>query len=248
MARNEEDEGRGPWLIISTVLVALVIVAALVLTLVNVFGGGDDVQPSPPPSSTSSDASKDAKGESVCGLKPGPSSQTTLTTAPEATWRLVDGVAAPKVKGAGPGQIDPEDQFGSCFAQSPTGAVVASANITASTTKPARQAKAYDQLAVPGPGRDKILEMYRAGELVDTSPSGVTIQLVGFHVDRYTPTEATIDLVHEVKTPEGSSYVAGPLDLRWVDGDWKIVVNDDGTVYNSKAVPDLSGYVLWSGA
>lgn len=242
MARNEVDEGRGPWLIISTAIVALVVVAALVLAVVNVVGGDDEAKESP-----STSDSKGSKGESVCGLEPGKSSATTLTSAPKAEWRLIGQTAAPKVEGAGPGKIDPDDQFGSCFARSTTGAVVAAANIsTATSSSPALQMRTYKQSAAPGPGREKILQAHKDGEAEDTNPEGYSTQVAGFHVDRFTKNEATVDVAYELDGPDGQSYVSTPVDLRWMDGDWKIVVNDDGTVFNSQPLDDLSGYVIWS--
>lgn len=242
MARNQEDEGRGPWFVISAALVALVVVAALVLAVVNVVGGDDEAKESP-----STSDSKSSKGESVCGLDAGKSSATTLTSAPKAEWRLIGQTAAPKVKGAGPGKIDPDDQFGSCFARSTTGAVVAAANISTSTSStPALQEKTYKKSAVPGPGREKILQAHKAGEAEDTTPEGYSTQVAGFHVDRFTKNEATVDVAYELDGPDGQSYVSTPVDLRWESGDWKIVVNDDGTVFNSQPLDDLSGYVIWS--
>lgn len=243
MARNQEDEGRGPWFIISTAIVALVVVAALVLAVVNVVGGGDDEAKESPSTSDS----KGSKGESVCGLEPGKSSATTLTSAPKAEWRLIGQTAAPKVEGAGPGKIDPDDQFGSCFARSTTGAVVAAANISTSTAStPALLVKTYKESAVPGPGREKILQAHKDGKLENLTPEGYSTQVAGFHVDRYTKNEATVDVAYELDGPDGQSYGSTPVDLRWLDGDWKIVVNDDGTVFDSQPLDDLSGYVIWS--
>lgn len=241
MAKGQTEEGRGPWFVISAAVVALVVVAALVLTAVNVFGGSEDSQAKPKGEGSSSKS----ENESVCGLKPGKSSETTLTSAPPKTeWRLVDRMAAPKVEGSGPGKIE-DDQFGYCFAQSPTGAVVAAANIGASTNSSERQVKTYDKLAVPGPGRDKILKSLKQGDPGTGAPEGVSVQIAGFKVQRYSAKEATVDLAVEV---DGESYMSAPMDLRWVDGDWKVVVNDDGTVYDSQPLSDLSGYVIWSGA
>lgn len=244
MAQDDEGQGRGLWFMVSAAVVVLVVVAAVALSISNLIGS-DETEASP--SSSSSKDSKDPSG-SVCGLKPGDSSSDTLTSAPQTEWRLVDRVAAPEVEDAGPGEIG-DDQFGYCFAQSPTGAVVAAANIMASTTTPERQAKAYKRLAVDGPGRTKILKALESGELGDTNPEGVSLQIAGFHVDRYADKEASIDLAVTISgETETDTYVSMPMELRWVDGDWKVVVNDDGTVYDSEPLDDLSGYVIWSGA
>lgn len=237
MAQDDEGQGRSLWFMISAVVVVLVMVAAAVLTIANVIGD-DEPEASP---STSAETSK---SESVCGLEPKKAGSDTLTSAPKTEWRLIDRMAAPEVDEAGPGKIG-SDQFGYCFAQSPTGAVVAAANIAASTTTPQRQAKAYKELAVDGPGRTKILKALEDGELGDTNPEGVSVQIAGFRVERYSDEEASIDLALAV---DGESYMSSPMELRWVDGDWKVVVNDDGSVYDSEPVDDLSDYVVWSGA
>lgn len=240
MAKDRTDEGRGPWFVISAAVVALVVVAALALSAVNIFGGDDDSKAAP----KGKDSSSSSKNESVCGLEPGKPSETTLTSAPKTEWRLVDRMAAPEVENAGPGKIE-DDQFGYCFAQSPTGAVVAAGNIVASTTTPKRQLEAYEQLAVAGPGRDKILKSLKSGEYGDTNPEGVSAQIAGFRLKRYSETEAQVDIAMEID----SQYVSMPMDLRWGDGDWKVVVSDDGSVYEGgQTLSDLSGYVIWSGA
>lgn len=235
MAQNDEGQGRSLWFMVSAMVVVLVLIAAAVLTIANLIGDDE-------PEATPSSSAETSKSESVCGLEPKESSADNLTSAPKTKWRLIDRVAAPEVEEAGPGKIG-SDQFGSCFAQSPTGAVVAAANIVASTTTPERQAKAYEELAVDGPGRTKILQSLKDGEFEDTPE--ISVQIAGFRIERYTDKEASIDLALAV---DGETYMSSPMELRWVDGDWKVVVNDDGSVYDAQPVDDLSDYVVWSGA
>jgi hypothetical protein len=230
-----------------------IISAALVIALIAAVGvifflpKGDSTTQQPPASSSigaSSAPAKtaDAAGKSVCGLPS--STETALGTAPKSKWELVGKMAAPTdPKTFGPGVTD-GDGFRSCFANSPTGALYAAANMIALGSSGTQdELKLADKLLVPGPGRDAAIK--EAKTRTSTAGSGETAQVSGFLLKSYSPAEADVDLA--IKLPNGA-LAHSVLSLRWVAGDWKVKASDDGQVFNGVAqLSDLSGFILWSG-
>lgn len=134
--------------------------------------------------------------------------------------------------------------FASCYARTNEGALLSACNFAALSATEEHQPKAYEHLVVPGPGRDKLLVAVKAGE-IEQVPEGARFQIAGFRMDRYTGDWATITLALE----DDGRYFAVGMDLQWVDGDWKIVANDDGTTsWGSAEIPNLASFVPWAGA
>ena len=116
-------EGRRWWP--AAVVVGLIVTLGLILTAAGLLGGGGGAAP---PSAFAASPTP-AQDTSVCGL-PDVALSGSLEKAPSAKWSLVGTIAAPTVDGQGPGRVD-ADGFRSCFAHTPSGAVVAAANIAA---------------------------------------------------------------------------------------------------------------------
>jgi hypothetical protein len=230
-------------------IISAALVVALIAAVVVIFflpKGSGTAQPVPASSQESLSAgateSSDAAGTSVCGLPP--TLDTALGAAPKSKWELVGKMAAPTdPKTIGPGVTD-EDGFRSCFANSPTGALYAAANMIALGSSPAQdELKLADKLLVPGPGRDAALK--EAMARTSTPGSGETAQISGFLIKSYSPSEADVDLA--IKLPNGA-LAHSVLSLRWVAGDWKVKASDDGQIFTGIAqLSDLSGFILWSG-
>lgn len=234
-----------PGFIISAALVLALIAAVVVIF----FLPKADNTAQPAPASSSADVSSapaksaGAAGKSVCGLPS--STETALGTAPKSKWELVGKMAAPTdPKTLGPGLTD-GDGFRSCFAQSPTGALFAAANVIAlgsSTTLD--KVKLAEDFLVPGIGRDAAIADTKA-KASSTSSSGGTAQFQGFLIKSFTPAEADVDVAFQLPTGQ---YAHTVLSLRWVDGDWKVKAADDGQIFNAVAqLSDLSGFILWTG-
>lgn len=245
-AGDDEDSGSSKKFIASAVVVAAIVVLGLVLTLTNLFGGKTDpgsARPTPalPASSAPASATDSATGEaSVCGLDAVEMSGT-ITTGPPAIWSLVGTTAAPAIKGQGPGQID-EDGYRSCYARTPTGALLAAANYSALGSYGPVRKKFYEQATVPGPGRDALLKKPITG----AGDGGARIQIAGFRVLRYNGHQADVDLAFR---SSNGAIGATVMNLQWSGGDWKIRVADDGTELSPFVqLPSVTGYVLWSGA
>ncbi|PFG39438.1 hypothetical protein ATJ97_1944 [Georgenia soli] len=252
------DEGRSAWTRPAFVGSAVLLLALLIL-VVWLLARGDGAPADPgtaaPGSATAAPSAgrespttgptgtaRAAPGRSVCGLTEEADSGT-LTRAPAATWQLVGTVAAPSVEGQGPGEDD--DGLRTCYARTPTGALLAAANVAAMGSSPQLIGRMTEEMTAEGPGRDAALKYLEAGAAPEI-PTGVRYQIRGFRLLDYTGTEASVDLALGVDGGLTGSFV---LDLRWEDGDWKVVLTDDGGLGSLPApVPDLTGYTLWSGA
>ena len=243
---TESNPFTKPGFIISAALVVALVAAVVVIFL---FPRGEDsAESAPAPTEAGSSAaatpsaSKKAD-DSVCGLPA--SSDKALGAAPTSMWELVDRMATPTdPETFGPGETD-ESGFRWCFANSPTGALYAAMNVAAlgSADSPELVSKLSDKLLVPGAGRDAAMKAASSG--VVSSGDSSTIQVRGFLIRSYTPTEADIDLAFETnKGALGRTTVS----MRWMDGDWKAKPADDGTPYGGiTQLSDLSGFLLWSG-
>ena len=239
----DENNGASKKVIGSAVVVAAIVVLGLVLSLTNLFGGKTEPTPTPAPSPSSpATAAPTAQNEaSVCGLDAVEMSGT-VTTAPTATWALVGTTAAPSINGQGPGEVE-NDGFRSCYARTPTGALLAASNLLAMGSEaPLLGKKMNERSTVPGPGRDAA--MARPPAQVDSS--GVRIQIAGFRINRYDGNTADVDIA--IRTSTGV-IAAQVFTLKWVEGDWKVVLADSGDLPSPMSqLPSLSGYVAWSGA
>lgn len=250
------DEGRSAWTRPAFVGSAVLLLALLILVVwLLLRGDGTPADPgtaATPGTTAAPSAGRDgttpgptataAPARSVCGLEEEADSGT-LTRAPTATWELVDTVAAPSVEGQGPGEDD--DGLRTCYARTPTGALLAAANVAAMGSSPELVGRMTKEMTAEGPGRDAALA-YLEADAAPEIPGGVRYQIRGFRLLDYTGTEASVDLALGVEGGLTGSFV---LDLRWEDGDWKVVLTDDGGLGSLPApVPDLTGYTLWSGA
>ena len=240
-----ENTGASKKVIGSAVVVAAIVVLGLVLSLTNIFGG--ETEPTtnasaPSPSTATATATPTPQPEaSVCGLEEVEMSGT-VTKAPTATWSLVGTTAAPAIEGQGPGKID-DDGFRSCYARTPTGALLAASNLLAMGSEaPLLGPKMNERLTVPGPGRDAAM----ARPPVQVDSSGGRFQIAGFRINRYDGNTADVDIA--IRTSTGV-IAAQVFTLKWVEGDWKVVLADSGDLPSPMSqLPSLTGYVAWSGA
>lgn len=214
-------------------VVGVIVALGLILTVAGLVGGGQQ----PAPAVAAPSPAGDPQDPSVCGLTDVALSGT-VEQAPPAQWSLVGTIAAPTVDGQGPGVVD-EDGFRSCFAHTPTGAVVAAANLAAlGSYAPVRDRFNHEAIA-PGPGRDVLL----AEPSSHGASDGARAQLVGFRLLRYTGDQADLDLAFRTNTGQLFGFT---VFLGWAGGDWKVRLADDGSDLSSVSpITDLSGYVAW---
>lgn len=242
---TEQNPFTKPGFLISAALI-LTLIAAVALIFLIPKGTGEEQPPATAPQTKAAAQPRSSAAtaeKSVCGLPS--TSETALGTAPKSTWALVGKMAAPTdPQTFGPGVTD-EDGFRSCFAHSPTGALYSAANMVAlgSSKSQVLNAKLTDKLLVPGPGRD--IAMKGSATLAPSTGADTTVQIRGFLIRSYTPTEADVDLAFETRN---GAFVHTVLPLRWADGDWKAKVSDGGELINGiTQLSDLSGFIAWSG-
>lgn len=239
-----ESSGASKKFVLSAVVVAAIVVLGLVLSLTNLLGStkAPPTTTSPSPSSPSvASSSKTVAGEaSVCGLRR-VQMTGTVAVAPAATWSLIGTTAAPSIKGQGPGTVE-ETGYRSCYARTPTGAVLAAANYMAMGGYGPVRKEFYEKATVPGPGRDALLRKPITG----AGTGGVRVQIAGIRVLRYDGIQADVDVA--IRTSNGA-IGATVANLQWSGGDWKLRLADDGSELSPFVqLQSVSGYILWSGA
>ena len=243
---NERNPFTRPGFILSAALIVALIAAVAVIAFLPRGAEEPDAGTTAPSSSaTSSTAAttETAAEESICGL-PG-NEETALGTAPDSDWELVGTTVVPTApETVGPGLVSAG--FRSCFAQTPVGALFASANLVGlgSVQDVEIQRKLIEQLVVPSAGQQAALE--DLAERDASSPSsGTSIQISGFQLLSYTDESANVDIAF---TTESGAVGHASIPLSWVDGDWKTEIADSGQLLNEPAqLNDLSDYIPWSG-
>lgn len=243
---NEQSTFTKPGFIAGAGLVAVLIIAGIVLTVVNVVGGDndDDTASTPAPTSSASAApsaepTADGGGASVCGLR-GEELTGTVTTAPEAEWKYQDVYAYPTAEGVGPAETASEG-YRYCFQHSPEGALFAAANVVIQSFDATARASYLDYIVSEGTFRD---ELVASGQSSDTT-TDVRASIAGFRFLSYEGNTAKVDVAFR-GTMDGQ-VATGSLvaDLVWEDGDWKLNANVDNPARIAQ-LPDVSGYTSWT--
>jgi hypothetical protein len=237
---TEQNPFTRPGFVISAALVLAIVAAALIIFLLP--KGNPEAEPSStttPTAPTNSATTTSGAEESICGL-PG-SDSTALGTAPKSTWTLLGTMAVPTDPATvGPGKTSPSG-LKSCFAQSPSGALYATANIWAATFNGYAN-QVYTELAADSPSRDKALQAIKEGKDLGGG-STPKVQIVGFILHSYTPQAAVVELA--IKSADGG-FGAITTSLVWERGDWKLDVPAAGSGV-VRPISDLSSYIPWVG-
>jgi hypothetical protein len=251
MVSNESAgaaDDKRPWTQPGFIVAAAIVILIVILGVIIAFtgGSGDDAhRPTAPavPATRQPAASSDSSA-SICGLAAGP--QEMPSSLPRTKWELVGRMVSPTA----PNTFGPKRRAAgirSCFSHSPTGALYASVNVVATATDPSLWKGLARHLLAKGPGRDRAVQDV-GGE--DAAPASSTIQVAGFSFRTYAPEAMTVSLAFRVDAgAQGAFFASLPMRMTWEDGDWKLVVADNGDPFaDLSRVPDLSGYVAWSGA
>ncbi|GAB2559316.1 hypothetical protein [Kribbella endophytica] len=161
------------------------------------------------------------------------------------SWQFETNMLIPLQAQGGPAVEDAKG-LRSCFAHSPTGAVLAAMVTLGQIRNPQLTEAVLRNRIAPGDGRTLALKAVR------TSPTprntGQTSQFTGFKVVDYLPNRAIVSIAVRLD----SQKVAGlPITLLWIGNDWKLVLQPDGS-FNGEVAPDvlqsLEGYVRFGGA
>lgn len=238
MARHENEFAgpRPPWtrpgFIASAVLLVLVLAGAVAVVTLS----GDD--PDAPQSAATSAAPTGAQGNA-----PAPANTAIPTQAPaDVTWQLSGVNPVPVSASAGPRHITATTAAG--FARTPTGALVAAAQIIGHTaTDPKVAETTIAQQWVAGPDRDKALAMVREEAKATPTPgkTRTPLQVTGFRYVSYAADNAVVSVVYRVN----ASLAAMTVTMRWIDDDWRMVPPAGGNWSTVMSVTDGSGMVEW---
>ena len=193
-----------------------------------------------PPPATSSSGGCHAKN---------PNQAIPRVAAPVAvSWQFEGKMLIPIQAASGPATTSPNG-VRSCFAHSPTGAVLAAMVLLGQIQNPEVSMAALRNRVYPGPGRDAAIAEAKQTARTPSTVAG-DIQFAGFKVLDYPP-NATRALIQIVADLNGRAYGAMPITMRWYRGDWYVELQTDGS-FNGSVEPDiltsLSGYVRFSGA
>ncbi len=230
----ERRRGRG-WLIASLAVVGVVAVAGVIVMIAALNRPSTEPTSAPVPSSTSS-ATVTRTTQGACG--PVAYEKTNnLTAAPRTTWEPWGATVLAGSDTAGPKQKN-DHGIRSCYARTAEGALYAMANAAAYCTDSRYSAEANGLIIASGPGRDAAVKA--AGDYKPCQPSADLIR--GYRFSSYDGNTATIYLAVEVSGQMGTV----PYQLTWEDGDWKLVVTDDGQPPMAAGPLDsMSGYTVW---
>jgi hypothetical protein len=165
-----------------------------------------------------------------------------LLSAPPVTWQLFAGVPLPYSATAGPRTIDGPVYAG--FERSPTGALLAAAHLGTRylLTPGSGWRQVVERQVLPGPGREAFVRLRATVDAAD--PPGTHGQPAGFRIVAFTPHVAVVQ--EAVRFPSTGALQVTVTTLRWVDGDWRLELQPDGsTSPTAQAVPSLDGFVVW---
>jgi hypothetical protein len=158
-------------------------------------------------------------------------SQTIPTEAPDTVWKTHPyQVLVPTSENYGPSSQD--GNLWTCFERSPTGAVFAGPNLLTAISMGEADA------AVPGPGRDEMLEASASASSDFERPV-----FEGFRVLAADEDTATIDYW---VTASGQNFSMG-LDLVWDEesADWRLNLETPGDHPRYGTLEDTAPYVRW---
>jgi hypothetical protein len=208
--------------------IAVAFVIAIMLFLILVKPAETTVPPSPA-------AAETTKATGSCDVPAGDTSSKPAMPK-DLRWKADKGWTWPVSDTYGPTKT--KDGYGVCFARSPLGAALMAVSLTSSGNT-LNSRKSLDLYVMDSPGKDVYLAR------PDSQSSQVPTTYSGFIVDSFTPDEAQVTMVFA--TDKSTTGFAGiPQTFRWVGGDWKLKVLDDGKIFAGQPVYPPSGhFVAW---
>lgn len=215
--------------------ISLGIVVVVAILAIIIFVNPAPKAPEPVAGPTASTTGPPASG---CNVPPGDTSSKPAMPK-DLRWEAAKGVTWPVSDTYGPTQN--KDDYGTCFARSPLGAALAMSTFSglANTADPKMATEIY---ALDSVGKTAALD-----SPTSDSASDVPVGFAGFSTDSFTPDEAQITLVFSV-SGTSTGYIGFPSTLRWVDGDWKIKLLDDGSTFAGAATNPVAGqFTPWGG-
>lgn len=175
---------------------------------------------------------------------PKPDPRIPYSAPPAVTWQFEADMLIPLQKDGGPATMA-DNGVRSCFAHSPTGAVLATLVLLGQIRNQDLAESVLMTRVLAGPGRTRALAEVRSPS---TPQATGQVQFAGFKVIDYQRNRAIIQVAAELNN---SSVASLPVTMVWSGGDWKAALKPDGS-FNGEVAPDvlqgLDGYVRFSGA
>lgn len=180
------------------------------------------------------------------GCPVGATSDARPTAAPsDIEWEAAYGSTWPVSASVGPTAT--VDGVARCFEHSPMGAALAAVNILEGVrVLGLEEATAViDAQFADTPGKQVVRDGIAQASPDNPPEQRVGPRLLGFKIVSYTPDEARIVCVEA--WPNAPQYTGETITVVWVDGDWRMQVEDDGkiTAYGTVTV-DPGSYLPWA--
>jgi hypothetical protein len=153
-------------------------------------------------------------------------------------WQQILSIMVPTSPVDGP--LHTEGTVWWCFAHTPMGAVLAAHVIPVELSGDSWRAVAEQQV-VAGTARDKYV-ISKAQNATADPGGGAVGRFVGFVLESYAENAATVQLL--LTDPRGG-YLSTSVSVHWRDGDWKVAMYDDGSLYSSVMRAEPNGFVMW---
>jgi len=173
-----------------------------------------------------------------------PDPQIPHAAPPAVTWQFEADMLIPLQQAGGPA-VTASNGVRSCFAHSPTGAVLATLVLLGQIRNKDLAESVLETRVLPGPGRTRALAEVRSPSTPEATGQ---VQFAGFKVMDYQRNRAIIQVAAELNNADVASL---PIRMVWSGGDWKAELMPDGS-FNGEVAPDvlqgLEGYVRFSGA
>ncbi|MFF0265947.1 hypothetical protein [Kribbella sp. NPDC004536] len=168
--------------------------------------------------------------------------------APTAvTWQFEGSMLIPLQVAGGPAATR-TNGVKYCFAHSPTGAVLAAMVLLGQVQNRSVALDVLEERVVPGPGQVKAIAQAKLD--LATPADSTSVQFVGFKVVSY-PKDGSQAIIQIASQLGDQGVGALMVTMQWYKGDWRAVLQDDGS-FNGTVEPDilssLNGYVRFSGS
>lgn len=165
---------------------------------------------------------------------------------PGVRWEAVGPVQLPFSATAGPCTVTASTATG--YAHTPTGAVIAAAQITGrlnvSAAGESAALKTAKEQVLPGPARDLLIADLQRDD-GDPLTEDEVGRVAAFAVASYSSDTAVINLALK-GSAVAAQYVVLPTTVRWEGGDWRLVAPPGGSWQGSASVTStLNGYIEW---
>lgn len=234
---------QGKWLRAAAIVAAIAIIVAIAIAA-RITNGSSSHSAATTTTVSGDRQTTDSSPSAASGRPAGCATDDADQAAPtgpltDVSWELVDGVALPRSRSAGPMLV--RGDIRSCFAHTPTGAVMAAINIDVARGLPSRwQATTASQVAA-GPGKTA----WQARAATAIKQVSQPNQIGGFQVVDYSRDAAVVGIL--VTRSDGST-VSADLHVIWSNGDWIEELNPDGSgLTNPVFSPDTSEFVPLKG-